>query len=87
MPPARKYLPLNRYLERLSPTEQSVTLTFAQIEEILGAPLPASSWLSHYWAGSTVARYNWERSGFAAKLDRLGRLVVFTRQSGPKTYR
>jgi hypothetical protein len=80
MPPARKYLPLNRYLEHVSPNETSVSLTFSEMEEILGATLPPSAWLAHYWAGSSVARYNWERSGFAARLDRLGRLVVFTRR-------
>ena len=80
MPPARKYLPLNRYLEDLSADQQSIQLTFKQLEEILGSALPPSAWLAHYWAGSTVARYNWERCGFAAKLDRLGRLVVFTRR-------
>jgi hypothetical protein len=80
MPPARKYLPLNRYLEAIPADTQSVCLTFAQMEEILGSELPPSAWLAHYWAGSSVARYNWERSGFGAKLDRLGRLVVFTRR-------
>ncbi len=80
MPPARKYLPLNRHLEALSPDTETVSLTFKQMEEILGSALPPSAWLAHYWAGSSVARYNWERSGFGAKLDRLGRLVVFTRR-------
>ena len=80
MPPARKYLPLNRYLESAEPQQMSVSLTFAEMEQILGSPLPPSAWLAHYWTGSTVARYNWERSGYAAKLDRLGRLVTFTRR-------
>jgi hypothetical protein len=80
MPPPRKYLPLNRYLDALAPEQGSVRLSFAQLEEILGAALPPSAWLAHYWAGSTVARYNWERCGFAARLDRLDRLVEFTRR-------
>ncbi len=80
MPPARKYLPLNRYLENLEPDQATATLTFTEIEEMLGSVLPPSARLAHYWAGSSVARYNWERSGFAARLDRLGRLVVFTRR-------
>ncbi len=80
MPPPRKYLPLNRYLENVPEDQQSISITFAQLEEILGSPLPPSAWLAHYWAGSSVARYNWERSGFSARLDRLGRLVVFTRR-------
>lgn len=77
---ARKYLPLNRHLEALDPGVGSISITFSELETILGTPLPLSAWLAHYWAGSSVARYNWERSGFAAKLDRLGRLVVFTRR-------
>ena len=81
MPPARKYLPLNRYLEALSSDTECVSLTFKEMEEILGSALPPSAWLAHYWAGSSVARYNWERSGFGAKLDRLGRLVVFSRRA------
>lgn len=85
MPPARKYLPLNRYLEQLDPNQETVSITFTEIEEILGSALPPSAWLSHYWAGSSVARYNWERSGFGARLDRLGRLVVFTRRP-PRVY-
>lgn len=80
MPPARKYLPLNLYLEAIAADQASIALTFQEVEQILGSSLPPSAWLTHYWAGSSVARYNWERSGFAAKLDRLGRLVVFTRR-------
>jgi hypothetical protein len=80
MPPARKYLPLNRHLEAVDSGKATVALTFTEMEEILGSALPPSAWLAHYWAGSSVARYNWERSGFSAKLDRLGRLVVFTRR-------
>jgi len=80
MPPARKYLPLSLYLEAVTPAQASIALTFTELEAILGSSLPPSAWLAHYWAGSSVARYNWERSGFVAKLDRLGRLVVFTRR-------
>jgi hypothetical protein len=80
MPPARKYLPLNRHLEQFGSEVENVSITFKEMEQILGSSLPPSAWLAHYWAGSSVARYNWERSGFGAKLDRLGRLVVFTRR-------
>ncbi len=79
MPPARKYLPLNRYLEQVPAEIEAVCLSFREIEELLEAQLPPSAWLPHYWSGSSVARYNWERSGFSAKLDRLQRSVVFTR--------
>jgi hypothetical protein len=79
MTPARKYLPLNRYLEQVPPDEAQVSLSFQEIEDLLEASLPPSAWLPHYWSGSSVARYNWERSGFCAKLDRLQRRVTFTR--------
>ena len=36
--------------------------------------------LTFYWTGSSVARYNWELSGFRARLDRLTRSVTFTRR-------
>jgi hypothetical protein len=43
----RKYMPLIRYLEAL--TEDDVRLTFAEIEAIIGASLPASAWRSTFW--------------------------------------
>src|SRR5437899_2057597 len=79
MPP-RKYLALNRYLETLSPDHHSVALTFAELETLLGSPLPASKVLPHYWSTGFIARYNWNLSGFTAKLDRLERRVIFTRR-------
>jgi len=42
-PPGRKYQPLADYLAA-HPADE-VTLTFAQIEAILGAPLPSSAYL------------------------------------------
>lgn len=82
MPQARKYLPLTRYLEQIAADEPTVTLSFGEIEQLLGAALPPSAWLPHYWSGSSVARSNWERCGFVAKLDRLQRQVVFSRGRG-----
>ena len=81
MAPARKYPPLNRYLEALSLDQQSVTLTFAELEQLLGWSLPPSALLAFYWTSTPIARINWELSGFTAKLDRLERRVSFTRRS------
>jgi hypothetical protein len=75
----RKYLPLTRFLETLPPDQPSATLTFAQIEELLGARLPASAWHSHYWLRSSVSRDNWEACGFSARLVRGERMVEFRR--------
>jgi hypothetical protein len=38
-----KYVPLQRYLLALAPAVQELTLPFAEIEQLLGAPLPASA--------------------------------------------
>jgi hypothetical protein len=80
----RKYLPLQRYLLGLAPAVQEVTLTFPEVEEIIGAPLPASAALHNFWmAGSTA--WNWQRVSFAARLLRGGLVtehaVRFTRQA------
>jgi hypothetical protein len=81
MAPARKYLPLDRYLEALPPEEQGVRLTFEQLEQLIGHALPPSAGLSYFWSGSSVARWNWEWSGFKARLDHRGRAVEFTRRA------
>jgi hypothetical protein len=84
MAPARKYLPLDRYLEALPPEEQAVRLTFEELERLLGRPLPPSATLSYFWSGSSVARWNWEWSGFKARLDHRGRAVEFTRRTAAR---
>lgn len=76
----RKYLPLTRFLEELPREQGSTSLTFGEIEQILGARLPASAWLSHYWIRSSVSRDNWEACGFTARLVRGARTVEFHRR-------
>ena len=67
MPPRygpRKYDPLAAYLAALPADE--VTLTFAEIEAIVGAPLPATARLSSFWSTTPrllVAR-PWLRAGW-----------------------
>lgn len=75
----RKYLPLTRYLQALPQEQQSATLSFAEIERLLGEKLPPSAWLSQYWVRSSVSRANWEACGFAARLVREQRAVEFRR--------
>ena len=43
----RKYVPLTRYLAALA--VDAVTLTFSEIEAIIGAPLPPSARRSTFW--------------------------------------
>jgi hypothetical protein len=60
----RKYDPLTTYLGGLAVDQ--VTLTFAEVEEIVGAPLPPSAWRLSFWsttAQSLVAR-PWLRAGW-----------------------
>ncbi len=79
MPPNRKYVPLVRYLTALPEEQHTVRFSFAELEALLAAPLPASATLQAYWSGSGVARYNWELIGFRARLDRVHRTITFTR--------
>jgi hypothetical protein len=80
MSPARKYEPLLRYLAALPPDQQTVTLTFAELEQLLQFPLPASAWTDAYWATSAVARKYWQPQGFTATLARGTWRVTFTRR-------
>ncbi len=77
----RKYLPLTHFLEELPREQELASLTFGEIEQLLGARLPASAWLSHYWVRSSVSRDNWEACGFTARLVRGARTVEFHRRS------
>lgn len=81
MAPARKYLSLDRFLESLDPAVASVRLSFDELEAMLGHKLPPSALLSYFWSGSSVARWNWEWSGFKARLDHRDRAVEFTRRA------
>ena len=48
-----RYVPLGKYLQKQSQT--SVTLTFRQIEEIIGRLLPASAFIHPaWWANDTT---------------------------------
>jgi len=49
-----KYTPLYDYLMRLDPQAVDCTLTFQQIETIIGAKLPPSAWkYQAWWANPT----------------------------------
>jgi len=81
---SEKYRGLADYL--LQVTEQSVTLTYAEIEAILGFPLPQSA-VEHkrsYWANTVTHSYasSWLGVGFKTKTDASDHLLVtFVRQS------
>jgi len=48
-PEFTKYLPLDKWFCGRPALEQKLTLTFEQIEKILGTPLPASSIKPSWW--------------------------------------
>jgi hypothetical protein len=77
-----KYGPLYTRLRALPDGQTEVTLTFAEMEMLIGGPLPPSAGTPDYWATSyTAARY-WKAAGFRAELQRHARRVLFTRQGG-----
>lgn len=74
------YRALTRYLEQLPAEQDGVELSFAELERILGAPLPSRALLSRFWSHSETARRNWQRSGYSARLLPGQAAVRFTRQ-------
>jgi hypothetical protein len=77
-----KYEPLKRYLEAADETE--VPLSFEQIEQIIGSPLPASA-RKHaaWWSNSPVGHVNaqaWLQAGYASgQVDLKSGRLVFNR--------
>jgi hypothetical protein len=60
----RKYDPLTRYLAAL--TVDEVVLTFPEIEQIVGAPLPRSAYQLSFWRKTTqpLIMRSWIRAGW-----------------------
>ncbi len=85
MPRLSKYDSLKRWLQACDRT--SVTLTFAELSEILGFDLPESalkydSWWANSATGGSQIRA-WRDAGWeVAEVDRSGRRVTFRRVSG-----
>ena len=77
-----RYEPLTAHLKRQSSRE--VSMTFAEIERLLQAPLPRSArvhrpWWSNNEAGNTAVRA-WRKAGRkTAQVDMAGERVVFVR--------
>ncbi len=83
MSPRDIYKGLRDYLS--SNSEHELTLTYDQIERILGRPLPGSAHGPHkrqWWANTTThsqAR-SWLEAGRRARIDVANERVVFTRE-------
>lgn len=83
-----KYTPLEAYLENQRLAE--VSMTFANVERVLGAPLPRSAFEHRpWWANETHGHVHakaWLNAGYeTAQVDMEGRKLVFRRikQDGP----
>ena len=82
MPPP-KYLPLVRYLAVLPAEQASVTLSFAELEALVG-PLAVSVRTSQSnWAGVRAAGY-WRVLDFTPRLNYLTESVTFTRRANER---
>ena len=99
MPEGRpsRYQPIGDYLAALPPATTAVTLTFAEIEGLLGAPLPLRAVRAKFWANARRAWYvppqarAWHRAGWrVAGFDPVARTVTFARADstdGPNDHR
>jgi len=83
---ADKYTPLEKYLRELPPIQEEVTLTFAQIEQILKDSLPPSAreesaWWGNQKQGTYVETIPWMDAGWMVEtFDLKEQWVRFVRQ-------
>jgi hypothetical protein len=82
-----KYRALNKYLtERYA---DAVTLTFGQIEDVLGSALPAQARTQHDWwttsvqGGESLPSAAWMLAGRTALPNLGAQIVLFERRSSP----
>lgn len=82
-----KYESLGQFLK--ARREERIPMTFAEIERIIGAPLPPSAhkhrpWWSNNGANSALTRV-WLEAGYKSEqVDMAGRRLVFRRVDKPK---
>ena len=81
-----KYAPLKAYLKAQVTSE--IPMTFAEIEKVLGAPLPATAFRARSWwanqpSGHAQAKA-WLEAGYVtAKVDMEGRTLSFLQKAMP----
>ncbi len=82
-----KYDPLKRFLE--AQAVQSLPMSFAEVEKVLGAKLPSSAlayqaWWANEATGSHVQARSWMAAGYQTEqVDLAGRNLVFRRIKQP----
>src|SRR5579885_3522257 len=85
MPIKDKYLPLGAHLRRLAAEHSDVTLTFAEIERIIGARLPQGAQSVPFWQGVNgkppPRARAWLTVGFVAQPDLGHGRIRFHRQA------
>ncbi|WP_339309738.1 hypothetical protein NZ043_27320 [Paenibacillus sp. FSL k6-2145] len=77
-----KYDPLNEYLC----SKVTLTLTYADIEYIIGSKLPESAFKDRTWWGNTtnatrVQAHSWLKAGWKVEKVNLGENITFIRSS------
>lgn len=85
--PTSVYQPLKLFLASRPAEEQQLTLTFTDIERILGRPLPSSAYTGNWWTNITnpLSRPShvtaWQEAGWrVSQMDRRQHVVTFIRQ-------
>jgi len=82
---SNKYAPLTRFLRQLEAPR--ITMTFHEVEEVLGFSLPASAWKYPAWWSNAASGQSqvksWRDAGWETRdLDLRGRKVTFVRVAG-----
>lgn len=74
-----KYYPLEKYFDRQSAPE--ITLTFSEIEKIIDQPLPVSAYKYPAWWANGGHSYadSWLNVGWKVGALKLGKSVVFVK--------
>ena len=80
-----KYRPLDEWFRVRPDSEKQVTLSFDQVEEILGAPLPSSSikpsWWTNVYPKIQSHRTSWLNYGWlVVEYDQQSKKVKFVRK-------
>ena len=78
-----KYEPLTHYLEQQS---GSATMTYSEIEKILGQQLPPSASEYREWWGNDDETHpqsmSWKKANYRVSILNLGNSVTFSRRHG-----
>ena len=80
-----KYNPLQTYFENASSSQTEISLSFSQIENIIGSKLPGSAsnhsaWWANEVEGKHVQAHSWMDAGWhVVDLDQARKWVKFTR--------